>query len=376
MKPEQANSWMDRALTLAARGRGTTRPNPMVGSVVIRDGRVVGEGFHARAGQPHAEVHALVDAGDSARDSDLVVTLEPCCHVGRTPACTDAIIEAGVARVWVGTEDPNPRVAGKGIAALQAAGIEVHVGVRETRCRELNRGYNHWMKTRRPHVVLKLATSLDGKIATGNGASQWITGPEAREAVHLLRAEADAVMVGSGTAIADDPALSVRLVPYAGDPPTRLVLDSKLRIQEDAKVFAADGAEVIVATSSEANPTKIQTLRDHGATVLTFPTPEGHVALSALLGHLATLEPRPVRSLLVEGGSGLATALVQADLVDEIRLFMAPMWIGDDGLGALGALGLSHPDAAPRFVVDAVERHATDIEIRLSRREDGACSQA
>ena len=194
--------------------------------------------------------------------------------------------------------------------------------------------------------------------------------------MHTLRSEADAVMVGSGTALADDPSLTVRDVPFEGDQPARVVLDSALRIGADARVFAADGAETVVATGEDAPAPKIAALRALGATVLTFPTSAGHLDLSALLMRLAALEPRPIRSLLVEGGSGLATALVRADLVDEFRLFMAPIWMGGDGLGALGPLDVAHPDAAPRFTVQAVNRHGADVEICLNRKEVAPCSPA
>jgi diaminohydroxyphosphoribosylaminopyrimidine deaminase / 5-amino-6-(5-phosphoribosylamino)uracil reductase len=375
MKRDQAREWMRTALELAARGQGTTRPNPMVGAIVIKDGARVGDGFHIRAGGPHAEVHALRAAGDSAVGSDLFVTLEPCCHVGRTPACTDAIIDAGVARVWIGALDPNPRVAGKGVAALRRAGVKVEMEIFESACRDLNEGYNHWMRTRRPYVIVKLATSLDGKIATVSGASQWITGPEARGAVHALRAAVDGIMVGSGTATSDDPSLTVRDVPYDGDPPTRLVVDSGLTLDLNAKLLKDDGAEVIIATTTSAPRDRRDALQELGATVLELPSSEGHVDLTALLQQLGERESSPIRSLLVEGGSGLAAALMRSNLVDELRLFMAPLCIGGDGLSALGSLGVLQLKEARRFTLTRLTQHGGDVELALHRHQEATCSQ-
>ncbi|MDP6945354.1 MAG: bifunctional diaminohydroxyphosphoribosylaminopyrimidine deaminase/5-amino-6-(5-phosphoribosylamino)uracil reductase RibD, partial [Myxococcota bacterium] len=303
-----------------------------------------------------------------------IVTLEPCCHVGRTPPCTEAIIAAGIARVWVGCEDPNPLVAGKGLAALRDAGIEVHSGIHEAACHNLNHIFNHWITTQRPRIVLKLATSLDGKIATATRASQWITGPDARREVHALRNQFDAVMVGSGTALADDPALTVRDVPLEGNPPARVLVDSRLRVDLDAKLFAQDGASVVVAAGEGVDGDLVDSRRDLGAAVLTLPTSDEHLDLHALMARLGALAPFPIQSILVEGGSGLATALLREDLVDEVRLFMAPIWIGSDGLAVPGPLGVTHPDEAPRFIVDRVSRHGSDLQLHLRRKEAPSCS--
>ena len=371
MTREQAQGWMDLALSLAARGKGTTRPNPMVGAVVVKDGRVIGEGYHVKAGEPHAEVHALRAAGEGARGADLIVTLEPCCHVGRTPACTDGVIKAGIARVWVGALDPNPLVSGQGITALRDAGIEVITGIRTPACEALNKGYNHWMATGRPHITLKLATSLDGKIATSTGASQWITGPPARRAVHALRSEVDAVTVGSGTARADDPSLTVRDVPYEGPQPARILIDSRLSVPPTAKLFARDGAQILLVTSDDNDAAALSARH---AMAVELPTPQGQVCLAQAMETLGTLPTTPIRSVLVEGGSGLATALLKANLVDELRVFLAPIYIGGDGLGALSTLGVSHPDEAPRFTIERTLQHGEDIEVRMTRKE-ASCSQ-
>ena len=375
MNREQALELMADALDIAARGQGTTRPNPMVGAIVVRHGARVGEGYHIRAGGAHAEVHALQMAGEEARDAELIVTLEPCCHVGRTPACTDSIMAAGISVVWVGCLDPNPKVAGKGVQALRDAGIQVYTGLLEKECSALNAGYNHWMIHGLPHVTLKLATSLDGKIATASGASRWITGPDSRRSVHLLRAQSDAIMVGRGTVLADDPALSVRDVPYEGAPPTRLVVDSLMQVNPRARIFSDDGAEVIIATTESAPQKRRDVLESAGATVVALSATDGRVDLEALFRHLAQRETAPIRSILVEGGSGLAATLIQADLVDVLRVFIAPLCIGGDGLSALASLGLDALDGAPRFKLADTRRHGDDIELIFHRQTEKICSQ-
>lgn len=358
--------WMERALSLAALGRYTTHPNPRVGAVLVRDGAVVGEGFHARAGEPHAEVRALRAAGERARGADMYVSLEPCDHQGRTGPCTQAIIRAGVRRVFVAAIDPNPRVAGRGVARLRAAGIEVTTGVLGDRAHALNRSFERWVTTGQPWVTLKLATSLDGRIAARTGASRWITGEEARAEVHVSRAEHDAVMVGIGTAIADDPRLSVRGVAglAPGLPPrqpARVVVDSRGRLDLGARVLegAHEGARVIVATAG-APADRATQLRAAGAEVLALPRSDDRVDLRALMGALGE---REITSVLVEGGGTLAAALVQADLVDELQIFCAPLLLGGDGLGALGSLGVDHPSEAPRFAIDSVTSLGGDLRI-------------
>ncbi len=363
---EDRTKWMERALALAERGRYTTHPNPRVGAVLVRDGVVVGEGFHARAGEPHAEVHALRAAGGRARGADMYVSLEPCDHRGRTGPCTEAIIEAGVRRVFVAAIDPNPKVAGRGVARLRAAGIEVVTDLLGARAHALNRAFERWVTTGRPWVTLKLATSLDGRIAARTGESQWITGPEARAAVHRLRAEHDAVMVGVGTALADDPRLNVRGVePLAPGlsprPPARVVVDSRCRLSPAARVLqgALDGARVVVAAAHPARA-KASSLRAAGAEVLELPGEGGRVDLRGLL---EALGEREITAVLVEGGAALAASLVRGGLVDELQIFAAPMLLGGDGLAALASLGVDRPGSAPRFSVDVVERVEQDLRI-------------
>ncbi|MGM0577481.1 MAG: bifunctional diaminohydroxyphosphoribosylaminopyrimidine deaminase/5-amino-6-(5-phosphoribosylamino)uracil reductase RibD [Myxococcota bacterium] len=366
--------WMERALDLARRGRGTTSPNPMVGAVVVRDGVCVGEGFHVRAGGPHAEVHALREAGADARGADMYVTLEPCNHRGRTGPCTEAILRAGVARVILGAGDPNPQVCGSGVARLREGGVEVITGVLAEECHALNEIFEHWITTGRPLVVLKLAATLDGRIAARTGASRWITGPEARREVHRMRARLDAVMVGSGTALADDPRLTARGVDdEAGGDPLRIVVDSGLAVPTTARLFEGAGAPgVLVATARPDDDPGAEVRRSLGAEVWSLPSPDGRVDVTALIDRLGARIPRPVTSVLVEGGSGLATALLRAGRVDRLITFLAPRLMGSDGVPAVGSLGVDTPDEAPGFVVDRVRRVGADVEIVARPGQDGS----
>ncbi len=363
---DELTKWMERALSLAARGRYTTHPNPRVGAVLVRDGAVVGEGFHARAGEPHAEIHALRAAGERARGADMYVTLEPCDHRGRTGPCTEALIAAGVKRVFVAAIDPNPRVAGRGVQRLRAAGIEVVTDVLGDRAHALNRAFERWVTTGLPWVTLKLAASLDGRIAARTGASQWITGEASRAAVHVLRAEHDAIMVGVGTALADDPRLNVRGVEPLGpalppQQPARVIVDSRCRLEPSARALqsAPERARVFVA-AAQAPTERVERLRAAGAEVLTLPGPDGRVDLRALL---AALGAREITAVLVEGGASLAASLIREDLVDELQVFSAPLLLGGDGLAAVGPLGVDHPDSAPRFAVDSVTPLGGDVRI-------------
>lgn len=360
----RAATLMRRALELAALARGCTSPNPMVGAVVVAGGEIVGEGYHHRAGEAHAEVNALADAGEAARGATCYVTLEPCRHTGRTGPCTSALIDAGVARVVIGALDPNPEMAGSSVALLRDAGIDVEHGILAEQCHALNASYEHWMTTQRPLVVLKLATSLDGRIATASGASKWITGPEARRRVHALRAEVDAVMVGSGTARADDPRLNVRDAPAPGGQPARVVVDSGLTVPASARLFDdATGGPALIATTATADDPRLAAYEARGARVLSLPQQQGHVGLVALMTTLGGLSPDPVTSVLVEGGGGLGAALLEAGLVDRLHLFLAPMLLGGDGVAAIGPLGLPTPGDAGRWVVESLERVGEDVEL-------------
>lgn len=314
--------WMARALQLAALGTYTTFPNPRVGCVIVREGRIVGEGWHERAGQPHAETRALAQAGERARGADAYVTLEPCAHHGRTPPCTDALLHAGVRRVWAAMEDPNPLVCGRGIARLRAAGVEVHTGLLEQPARALNRGFVSRMAHGRPYLVLKLATSLDGRTAMASGESRWITGAAARRDVHRLRAACGAVLTTSATALADDPALSVRL--DADDPamarqPDRIVLDRQARVPARARIWAP-GARRLRITAVDAPAIDGVVSIDLGR------RQTGGCTLAAAIAELANFE---VNEVLVESGPRFAGALLQAQLVDELVIYAAPMLLGD-----------------------------------------------
>ena len=320
--PEQASLWMARALKLAGRGLTTTQPNPRVGCVIVRDGDVVGEGFHERAGEPHAEVHALRTAGDRARDAEVFVTLEPCCHFGRTPPCADALVAAGVRKVWLAMLDPNPKVAGQGAARLREAGIEVEVGLMQAAAQQLNRGFVSRMKRGRPWVTLKLAASLDGRTAMASGESKWITSEAARADVHRLRAQAGAVLTSSATVLADDPALTVRL-PEARRQPDRIVLDAHGRVSATAQVWA-EGARRILLTSAQGQSSvplgvEVSRLEPQGGTY--FP-------LSTALAELGRLQ---INELLVECGPTLAGLMLQAEAVDELVLYLAPSLLGERG---------------------------------------------
>jgi diaminohydroxyphosphoribosylaminopyrimidine deaminase/5-amino-6-(5-phosphoribosylamino)uracil reductase len=327
--------FMRRALELAERGRGLTSPNPMVGAVVVREGRIVGEGAHLRAGGAHAEIEALAAAGPAARGATLYVTLEPCAHQGRTPPCVPAVLEAGVARVLAALSDPNPHVAGAGAERLREAGVDVSVGLLADEAERQNRAWLTAMREQRPHVTLKAAATLDGKLADVHGASQWITGEPARLRAHRLRAESDAIVVGVTTALRDDPALTVRLQPPWPREPYRVVLDTHARLAAGARVIhAGTAARTLIAVGEAAPPAAAAALERAGATVLRCPTRDGRVDPAALLARLFALG---VRAVLVEGGGETHAAFLDAGLVDRVALFLAPLLLG--GRAAPGVLG-------------------------------------
>ena len=336
--------WMDRALRLAERGIGLTSPNPVVGAVLLRDERVVGEGAHLRAGGPHAEAAALDAAGPAARGATCYVTLEPCAHFGRTPPCADALVRAGVSRVVAAVGDPHREVDGRGLARLRAAGVTVTVGVREAEARALNRAFFCAVTESRPHVTLKAAMTLDGKIASVDGASRWITGEAARLEAHRLRFAADAVLVGIGTVLADNPRLTVRHTGLPSKEPLRVVVDSRLRIPVDARVLrSGDPGRALVACVAPAPAGPAAALRARGARVLELPGEAGRVDVRALLGALRALD---VIAVLVEGGGEFGGALVEAGLVDRVAFFVAPRLLGGrEAPGPVGGRGRSLKDA-------------------------------
>lgn len=328
--------FMRRALVLARRGAGTTRPNPMVGAVIVRKGRVLAEGYHRRPGSPHAEVDALAKIGDRAPGATVYVSLEPCDHLGRTPPCTRALLAAGVARVVVGVRDPNPLVDGRGIARLRRAGVQVDVGCLESECRDLNRAFFTWVTRKRPFVTLKVAASWDGFIADGLArpalAPAWLTGPHAREAAHALRAAHDAVLVGAGTVRADDPLLTDRRPRRGRRPqPLRVIMDGRLSVRPSARVIATTAqAPTLVVGGHDASPSRTRALTAAGAEVVLLPAShQGRFSADALLRELAT---REIQSVLVEGGAAVHGAFIGAGLVDRVALFFAPRLLGG-GLG-------------------------------------------
>jgi len=325
---------MRRALHLARRGEGWTSPNPMVGAVLLRDGRVIGEGYHHAAGMAHAEIEALEDArrrGEDPAGATMVVNLEPCCHHGKTPPCTDALLAAGVGRVYVAHKDINPLVCGNGIRCLTEKGIEVHIGVLAKEAAKLNEAFCKWMLVRRPFVVLKAASTLDGKIATASGHSQWVSSDAARRYAHRLRRRYDAIMVGVGTVICDDPQLTCRL-PYQVEcrQPLRIILDSCLRTPPTAKVVSgALPGETLIATTDRADPKAMNLLKEAGVEVEIFPAaPNGKVDLAALTD---TLGKRDITSVLVEGGGRVLAACLAAGIADKLSLVLAPKIVGGEG---------------------------------------------
>lgn len=333
-------AWMARALRLAERGLYTTDPNPRVGCVLVKDGEVIGEGWHARAGEPHAEVHAIREAGERARGATAYVTLEPCNHHGRTPPCSEALVAAGVARVVAAMEDPNPRVAGSGLARLREAGIEVRENVLAAQAEAVNPGFCKRMRTGLPWVRVKLAMSLDGRTAMASGESRWITGDAARADVQRLRARSSAIVTGIGTVLADDPSLNVRLAAdeLAGVAPVRqplrVVLDSRLRMSATARMLGLEGDTLVFACREDDSAARA--LREAGAEV-TVVDGDGRPSPEAVLRELGR---RECNEVLVETGPTLAGAFVSVGLVDELVVYLAPHLMGDNGRGLLSLPGL------------------------------------
>jgi diaminohydroxyphosphoribosylaminopyrimidine deaminase / 5-amino-6-(5-phosphoribosylamino)uracil reductase len=338
---------MRAALALARRGLGNVWPNPAVGCVIVNEGRVVGRGWTQPGGRPHAESEALARAGEGARGATAYVTLEPCCHWGRTPPCAEALIAAGIARVVVALEDPDRRVAGGGIARLRGAGIAVETGLCAEAAEEVNAGFLERVRLGRPLVTLKLATSLDGRIATAGGDSRWITGQWARDYAHLLRAAHDAILVGTGTVIADDPLLTCRLPGLGDRSPVRVVLDRRLRLSPQARVLAEARLVPTWLVTLSADQARHAALRRAGVEIVVAePDADGQIDLAAALPRLGE---RGLTRLLVEGGGRLAAALLRCDLVDRLVWLHAPLLLGGDAIAAVAALGLARLAEAPGF---------------------------
>lgn len=356
------HAFMAQALRLAQRGLYTTTPNPRVGCVLVKDGRVVGEGWHEKAGEPHAEVHALRAAGESARGATAYVTLEPCAHFGRTPPCAEALVAAGVARVVAAMTDPNPLVAGRGLAILREAGIAADAGLLEAEAQELNIGFVSRMTRGRPWLRLKVAASLDGKTALNNGTSQWITGPDARRDGHAWRARSCAMLTGIGTVRDDDPRLSVRDVQGLINPrqPLRVVVDSRLETPLNARIL--EGGKVLIAAATD-EPQRRAALEHRGAEVIVVPNAQGKVDLIALLQELAR---RGINEVMAEAGFKLNGSLLREDCVDELLIYQAPIILGDKARGMFNLPELT--DLAGKRELKIRERRMIGEDLRTIAR--------
>jgi diaminohydroxyphosphoribosylaminopyrimidine deaminase/5-amino-6-(5-phosphoribosylamino)uracil reductase len=332
----QEERYLRLACRLARKAAGRTSPNPMVGAVLVRGGKIVGAGYHHYAGGPHAEINALTQAGAKAKGATLYITLEPCSHQGRTPPCTRALIGAGIRAVVAGMKDPNPLVAGRGFQQLRRAGIKVRSGLCQEESAQIIEAFAKFITQRRPFVTLKLAATLDGKIATANGDARWISGARSRARVHRWRDQMDAVLVGAGTVLADDPLLTCRIA--GGRNPYRVVLDSRLRISLAAKLLRLpDADKTIIATTTKAPLSKVRALEKLGVVVWRLPSRNDRVAWLPLLRKLAGIG---VVALLIEGGAAVAASALTSKVVDKLELFYAPKLVGGDGRAMLGPLGI------------------------------------
>jgi diaminohydroxyphosphoribosylaminopyrimidine deaminase/5-amino-6-(5-phosphoribosylamino)uracil reductase len=359
--------FLSEALDLAARGRGRVSPNPLVGAVIVADGAVVGRGWHEGPGTAHAEVVALGEAGERARGATLFTSLEPCDHRGRTGPCTQAILDAGIARVVVGVVDPNPVVDGRGIERLRAGGLDVRVGVLEQDSERINEAFFKHVRTGSPFVTLKMAATLDGKVAARDGSSRWITGEEARTDVHRLRGASDAIVVGAGTAILDEPSLTVRDPEYRGRPVLRVLVDAAGRVEATSALFS-DEAPTLVATTERAPADRVEAWRAAGADIVVYEGDDARVPLCTLI---ADLGKRDVQSALMEGGPTLAWSAVAEGVVDKVVLYLAPKLIGGTSApGILGGEGLASIGEAIDLEVAEVDRIGGDVKVEAYVHRD------
>jgi len=355
------NEFMMQAIRLAERGLYSTDPNPRVGCVLVKEGQIVGQGWHAQAGGPHAEINALAKAGEAAAGATAYVTLEPCCHQGKTPPCSDALIKAGVSRIVVAMEDPNPQVAGKGSAALRQAGIKVETGLLQAQAEQLNHGFIQRMKTGRPWVRCKLAMSLDGRTAMAGGESKWISSDASRVDVQRLRARSSAIMTGIGTVLADDPSLNVRLDEIDAvnvKQPVRVILDSKLRIPPAARLLSLPGETIIF--TSESNADKCAALVSDAVTVITQSNANGQLNLGHVLDELGQ---REINEVQLEAGATLSGAMLDAGLIDELVIYMAPHLMGDGGRGLFHLPGLTEMQQRVNLSISDIRAIGSDIRI-------------
>ncbi|AGB40858.1 2,5-diamino-6-hydroxy-4-(5-phosphoribosylamino)pyrimidine 1'-reductase [Halobacteroides halobius DSM 5150] len=349
--------YMKQALRLAKQAQGRTSPNPLVGAIIVKEGEIIGQGYHHYAGGAHAEVNALEDAKEEVVGSTMYVTLEPCTHYGKTPPCTETIIEAGIKRVVIAMKDPNPKVAGQGVERLRRAGVEVDVGLLAVEAKELNEIFIKYITTKRPFVILKNAVTLDGKIATKTGDSKWITGTKSREFVHKLRDQVDAILVGIGTVLSDNPRLTTRLS-QGGQDPIRIILDSKLRISSEAKVIKQESkAKTIVATTDQASLEKKEELEKNGVKVVKVGNKA--VDLELLLEELGKQE---ITSLLVEGGSQVNASFWEANLVDKLYYFIAPKIIGgSEAISVVTGAGVEKVKDGVKLDIKTIKEVGDDI---------------
>jgi len=338
---DSAEKLMKRAIRLAKKGCGRTSPNPMVGAVIFNKGDIVGEGYHKRAGEAHGEINAIRAAGERSRGADLYINLEPCSHFGKTPPCADAVIDAGIKRVFIAMKDPNPKVAGEGIRRLKEAGVEVNVGILEREAVRLNEAFIKHVTTGMPFVTLKAAATLDGKIATRTGDSKWITGEASRRHVHRMRDSIDAILVGIRTVERDDPSLTTRLGKRQGKDPIRVILDEELRISPSARVICGNSeAELIIATTERAPEDRIKKLEEAGAKVLIFDSSSGLIPFRQLMKSLGKMD---INSVLIEGGSEVHASALREGIIDKVALFYAPKILGGvNSIGVVGGKGAKH----------------------------------
>ncbi|MCK8823610.1 bifunctional diaminohydroxyphosphoribosylaminopyrimidine deaminase/5-amino-6-(5-phosphoribosylamino)uracil reductase RibD [Fuchsiella alkaliacetigena] len=356
------SEYMELALQLAARGRGRTSPNPMVGAVIVKDNEIIGQGYHQAAGEAHAEVNALAEAGAEAQGATVYVNLEPCSHQGRTPPCTEALIEAQVSRVVVAMQDPNPQVAGRGLDALQAAGIEVESGLLAEEAKQLNEAFIKYITTGYPFVISKGAMTLDGKIATRTGDSKWISCEQSRQYTHYLRDEVDAILVGIGTVLADDPRLTARLPDREGRDPLRIVLDSTLKIPEQCNLVTQESsAKTVVVTTAASSFQKRMALKEQGVEIWQLGDCQGAIDLEALLVELGK---REIMQLLIEGGSEVNYSFLAGGLVDKLMYFIAPKLIGGrEAVSIVGGRGIEKIEQGINIDKLQVEQLGEDLLI-------------
>lgn len=367
-KSEKMNNidrkYMERAIELAGKAAGWTNPNPMVGAVIVKDGRIIGEGYHEMCGQLHAERNAIKNLTESAEGATIYVTLEPCCHWGKTPPCTEAILENKIAKVVIGSRDPNPLVAGKGARILRAAGVEVIEDFMREECDALNPVFFHYITTKTPYVVMKYAMTADGKIATRTGASKWITGEESRQLVHRMRHRYMGIMAGIGTVLADDPMLNVRIDGLKS--PVRIICDSSLRIPLDSNIVKTAGEYRTIVAFAKAADERIKALEEKNIELVECPDEEGHIDIRKLM---EILGQKGIDSILIEGGGTLNYSVIEAGAVNEINVFMAPkIFGGGESKSPVEGLGVELPDQALMLECKSIKQVGEDILITYIKK--------